>query len=60
MAQQLKKLQYRQRIYQGSDGTITLVYGSDPIPVNIDGTEMSLLADHDVAELVTVTDHVSS
>ena len=48
-----KKAQYRQRVYQLDDGTIVLVYGCDEAPSN-----GKILADHDIVELVTVTDHV--
>jgi hypothetical protein len=48
-----KKAQYRQRVYQLPDGSIQLVFGSDAPPV--DG---KLLADHDIVDIVTVTDHV--
>ena len=50
-----KKSNYRLRVCQLPDGTIQLVFGSDPI----DPT-WKLLSDHDVSEVVTVTDHVQS
>ncbi len=48
-----KKSQYRQRVYQQADGTITLVFGNDPAP-----EDAKLLADHDIVDVATVTDHV--
>lgn len=51
--QTVKKSSYRQRVYQLEDGSIVLVFGSDVIPENA-----KLLADHDVQEVATVTDHV--
>lgn len=59
--QSVKKSQYRQRIFQMVDGSIIIVYENDPIPVDdiddklVPGT---ILADHDVIETATVTDHV--
>lgn len=49
---EIKKAQYRQRIYQKECGTIILVFGSDAEPENA-----KLLADHDVSETVVVTAH---
>jgi hypothetical protein len=49
----VKKSQYRQRVYVLPDTSVQLIYGDDPAPIN--GT---LLADHDVTELITVVDHV--
>lgn len=51
--QAIKKSQYRQRVYQMADGSITLVFSNDPAP---DGGK--LLADHDIVEEAIVTDHV--
>lgn len=52
--QQIKKSQYRQRVYQAElNGEISLVYGDGPGP-----DTSKLLADHDVVELITVTDHI--
>lgn len=53
--QSIKRSSYRQRIYQMPDGSIQLVFGNDPAPV--DG---KLLADHDIVDTTTVTDHVGS
>ncbi len=52
--QQVKKMSYRQRIYKLPDGSIQLVFGSDPVAA----TDWVLLADHDVNEVIEVTDHV--
>lgn len=52
--QTLKKSAYRQRIYQATDGSITLVFGNDLIPPEAG----KLLADHDIVDTCTVTDHV--
>ena len=49
----IKKAAFRQRVYQLPDGTIQLVFGNDPGPV-----DAKLLADHDVIETQTVTAHV--
>ncbi len=43
------------RVYQILDGSIVLVYGADPAPA-----DSKLLADQDVVELVTITDHVET
>jgi hypothetical protein len=52
---QTKKSSYRLRVCQLSDGSIQLVFGSDVI----DPT-WKVLSDHDVTEVVTVTDHIPS
>lgn len=52
-----KKASYRQRVYQMVDGSINLVYGDVPAPFNPDGSLQHLLADHDVTEEITVSDH---
>lgn len=51
--QVIKKSTYRQRIYQMTDGSIILVFGNDDPPVG-----GKLLADHDINDSCTVTDHV--
>lgn len=51
---EVKKSVYRQRVYRAVDGTIELVFGNDPVS---DETWV-LLADHDICQVVTVTDHV--
>lgn len=53
--QQIKKSEYRQRVYQMPDGSILLVFGEDVAP-----EEANLLADHDVSDVTTVTDHVEA
>jgi hypothetical protein len=50
----VKKSSYRQRIYQMSDGSIFLVFGNDPVS----DVGAKLLADHDIVDVATVTDHV--
>ena len=56
MAQTVKKSQYRQRVYQSTvDQSVTLVFGDDPAPA-----DSNLLADHDIVDTATVTDHVES
>jgi hypothetical protein len=49
----IKKSQYRQRVYQMTDGSITLVFGDDVGPA-----DAKLLADHDIVDMASVTDHV--
>lgn len=48
---QIKKASYRQRVYSRR-GEIILVFGNDPAPC-----DATLLADHDVHEVVTITEH---
>lgn len=52
--QSIKKSQYRQRVYQLVDGTVVLVFGNDPAPA----PDAKLLADHDIVDVATITDHV--
>ncbi len=48
---------YRQRVYRkAEDGSIELVFGNDPV----DETGLTLLADHDITDIVEVVDHVPS
>lgn len=51
--QTIKKSAYRQRVYQLEDSSIQLVFGNDPGPENA-----KLLADHDIVDTATITDHV--
>lgn len=53
--QQIKKSQYRLRVYQLSDLSIQLVFGEDPAP-----SDAKLLSDHDVSEVSTITNHVEA
>lgn len=53
MSNQIKKSTYRQRIYQTAEGAINIVFGSDAAPEG-----QKLLADHDISEVVVVSDHV--
>jgi hypothetical protein len=53
MAPVVKHSAYRQRVYQRPDGVIELVIGdADQDPT------WNLLADHDVDQVSTITDHV--
>lgn len=49
----IKRSSFRQRVYQLPDNTIELVLGNDPQPA-----EWVLLADHDIVQITTVTDHM--
>lgn len=40
------------------DGSIVMVFGEEPSPINVDGSPMSKLWDHDVSQVITVTDHI--
>lgn len=51
--QTVKKASYRQRVYQLPDSSIQLIFGEDAPP---DGAK--LLADHDIVDVATVSDHV--
>ena len=52
----IKQSSYRQRVYQDpTSKEITLIYGEDAAPVGA-----TLLADHDVMDFTTVTDHVET
>ena len=53
MSVSIKKSSYRQRVYQLPDGSIVLVFGSDAAP-----TDGKLLADHDIVDVATISDHV--
>ncbi len=51
----IKKSMYRQRVYRkAEDGSIELVFGNDMV----DETGLTLLADHDITDIVEVVDHV--
>ncbi len=53
--------QFRHRGFQPNDGTaIVMVFGSDPEPLNADGSAMTKLWDHEVNNTVVVTDHVDT
>lgn len=58
--QTFKKSVYRQRVYQDKDANINLVFGDEPAPQNLDGSDQKLLADHDIVDMCQVTDHVST
>lgn len=58
--QQIKRSAYRQRVFKAADGSINLVFGSDSAPVEVDGTPMVLLADHDVVDSIVIEDHVET
>lgn len=50
---ELKRSQYRQRIYRNNEtGIVSLVYEDQPAPENSE-----LLADHDVIQVTLIEDH---
>lgn len=50
----VKHSAYRQRVYQLTDGSIELVMGD-----SLQDPSWILLADHDVVQVSTITDHVA-
>lgn len=56
--QVVKKASYRQRVCEDSKGAITLIFGNDPVPANIDGSPQKVLVDHDIVDTAIITDHV--
>lgn len=54
--QRIKKIEYRQRVYQSNlTGEISFYYGDEIIPDNA-----KLLADHWIVEVVTISDYKES
>lgn len=53
---------FRHRGFQPADPTQPriMMFGSDPAPVNPDGTPMHKLWDNDVSQNITVSEHVET
>lgn len=49
---------FRHRGFKAIDGSINMIFGNDPEPINSDGTAMLKLWDHDMKQVITVSDHV--
>lgn len=50
---------FRHRGFEPNDGTaIVMIFGNDPEPMNIDGSAMNKVWDHDIEQVITVKDHI--
>lgn len=49
---------FRHRGFKDANGVIVMVFGDEPAPLNADGSLMLKLWDHDVKQVITVSDHL--